>query len=33
MITPQGLEIGEKLVWKYEETRHTTKHQIEVSYI
>ena len=24
MIGPQGLEIVEKQVWKYEETRHTT---------
>ncbi len=25
MITPQGLEIGERLLIKYEETRQTTK--------
>ncbi len=23
--TPQGLDIGEKLLWKYEETRYATK--------
>ena len=28
MITPQGLEIGEKLVWKYEKKK-KTRHQTD----